>query len=106
MILTEDAPPVTAAVATYKALFRRTPKVGRWTFSTNAVSINGMFGIPCIGFGPAMESVAHTVNDSVPIEHLVNCAAFYACFPCIYCGLRNGKASKEVATGRGRRRKD
>ena len=91
-----DAPPVTAAVATYKALFRRTPKVGRWTFSTNAVSINGMFGIPCIGFGPALESVAHTVNDSVPIEHLVRCAAFYAAFPGTYCSLgRDGRQTEK-----------
>ena len=80
----EDAPQVAAAVATYRALFKRRPKVGRWTFSTNGVSIAGMFGIPCVGFGPAPESVAHTVNDSVPIEHLVKCAAFYATFPTVY----------------------
>jgi acetylornithine deacetylase/succinyl-diaminopimelate desuccinylase-like protein len=48
-----------------------------------------MFGIPSVGFGPAPESVAHTVNDSVPIEHLVKCAAFYAAFPSIYCRARN-----------------
>ncbi len=81
----EDAPQVTAAVEVYRGLFKRKPKVGRWTFSTNGVSIAGMFGIPCVGFGPALESVAHTVNDSVPIAHLVKCAAFYAAFPGIYC---------------------
>jgi acetylornithine deacetylase/succinyl-diaminopimelate desuccinylase-like protein len=59
--------------------------VGHWTFSTNGVSIAGMFGIPCVGFGPARESVAHTVHDSVPIAHLVKCAAFYAAFPPTYC---------------------
>lgn len=81
----EDAPPVAAAVQTYRSLFRRKPPVGRWTFSTNGVSIAGMFGIPAVGFGPAPESVAHTVNDSVPIEHLVKCAAFYAAFPGTFC---------------------
>jgi putative selenium metabolism hydrolase len=81
----EDAPQVQAAAATFKGLFRKTPKVGRWTFSTNGVSIAGMFGIPCVGFGPAPENVAHTVNDSVPIEHLVKCAAFYTAFPTTYC---------------------
>ena len=65
--------------------------VHRWTFSTNAVSIAGMFGIPCVGFGPAPESVAHTVNDSVPIEHLVKCAAFYAGFGQAYCDLAAGR---------------
>lgn len=84
-VMPERSAPVRAAVETYKALWKKTPKVGRWTFSTNAVSINGMFGIPCVGFGPAPESVAHTVNDSVPIRHLVDCAAFYAAFPQFFC---------------------
>lgn len=77
----ENAPQVAAAVQTYRDLFKKKPTVGRWTFSTNGVAIAGMFGIPSVGFGPAAESVAHTINDSVPIEHLVKCAAFYAAFP-------------------------
>ncbi|MEE9211764.1 MAG: YgeY family selenium metabolism-linked hydrolase [Phycisphaeraceae bacterium] len=81
----EDAPQVQAAVKSYRALFKKRPTVGRWTFSTNAVSIAGLFGIPCVGFGPAAEDVAHMVNDSVPIEHLAKCAAFYAAFPGVYC---------------------
>lgn len=85
----EDSAPVRAAVRTYNRLFNTPPKVGRWTFSTNGVSIAGMFGIPTVGFGPAPEDVAHTVNDSVPIEHLVTSAAFYAQFPNEYCGLSN-----------------
>ncbi len=87
-VVPEKSRPVQAAVGAYKALWGKTPKVGRWTFSTNAVSINGMFGIPCVGFGPAPESVAHTVNDSVPIQHLVDSAAFYAAFPQLYCGRK------------------
>lgn len=82
----EHAPPVRAAADAYRGLFRRRPTIGRWTFSTNGVSIAGMFGIPCVGFGPAAEGVAHTVNDSVPVEHLVRCAAFYAAFPRHYAG--------------------
>ena len=76
---------VQAAVATYTTLFRKPPKVSRWTFSTNGVSIAGMFKIPCVGFGPAPEDVAHTVKDSVPIKHLTRCAAFYATYPHHYC---------------------
>lgn len=83
-VVQEDAPPVAAAKQVYRDLFGREAKVGRWTFSTNAVSINGMFGIPCVGFGPAPESVAHTVRDSVPIKQLVDCAAFYAAFAQTY----------------------
>ncbi|MFQ5490792.1 MAG: YgeY family selenium metabolism-linked hydrolase, partial [Phycisphaerae bacterium] len=81
----DDAPQVKAAVSAYKDLFGKKQTPSRWTFSTNGVSIAGLFDIPCVGFGPAAESVAHTVNDSVPIEHLVKCAAFYAAFPNVYC---------------------
>jgi putative selenium metabolism hydrolase len=84
-VVEEDAPPVAAAARTYQALFRRQPKVHRWTFSTNGVAIAGLFGIPCVGFGPAEESVAHTVNDSVPIKQVVEAAAFYAAFGQCYC---------------------
>src|SRR3954465_2742849 len=96
----EDAPQVRAAIEAHESLFKKPPVVSRWTFSTNGVSIAGMFGIPCVGFGPAAEEVAHTVNDSVPIEHLVRCAAMYAAFPGTYCSLppaakkKGGKAAK------------
>jgi putative selenium metabolism hydrolase len=89
----EDAVPVQAAVQTHHEVLGKPPTVHRWTFSTNAVSIAGMFGIPCVGFGPAPESVAHTVNDSVPIEHLINCAAFYAAFGPTYCNLAAGRGN-------------
>lgn len=84
-VFPEDAPQVQAAVETYRKLFKVKQKPSRWTFSTNAVSIAGMYGIPSVGFGPAEEAVAHTVNDRVPIGHLVKCAAFYAAFPEVYC---------------------
>ena len=87
----EDALQVQAAIKTYRETLGGKPTVHRWTFSTNAVSIAGMYGIPCVGFGPAPESVAHTVNDSVPIEHMIKCAAFYARFPQAYCDLAAGR---------------
>ena len=77
---------VAAAVETYERLFREKQKPGCWTFSTNGVAIAGLLGIPCVGFGPAPEHVAHTVNDSVPIKHLSTAAAFYAAFPMVYSG--------------------
>ena len=94
----EDAPQVTAAVQAHQKLFKKKPVVDRWTFSTNGVSIAGMFGIPCVGFGPAAEEVAHTVNDSVPIEHLVRCAAMYAAFPGTYCAQPAKNANGRAGT--------
>lgn len=99
-VMEEDSKPVRAAVEAYSALFKKTPKVGRWIFSTNAVSINGMFGIPCVGFGPAPESVAHTVNDSVPIDHMVKAAAFYAAFGGVYSALPGAKKSRKKSRAR------
>jgi putative selenium metabolism hydrolase len=100
----EDSRQVRAAVSTYNALFKNPPIVDRWTFSTNAVSIAGMFGIPCVGFGPAAEEVAHSVNDSVPIEHLVRCAAFYATFPQHYCDAGRGDPPPGLLKFRRRKR--
>jgi acetylornithine deacetylase/succinyl-diaminopimelate desuccinylase-like protein len=52
--------------------------VDKWTFSTNGVVINGVFGIPCIGFGPGNEVMAHAPNEKVPVSDLVTTSAFYA----------------------------
>jgi putative selenium metabolism hydrolase len=94
----EDALQVRAAIKTHRSVLGTAPTVHRWTFSTNAVAIAGMHGIPCVGFGPAPESVAHTVNDSVPIAHMVKCAAFYAAFGQAYCDLAAGRPNPTPMT--------
>ncbi len=58
--------------------------VAHWVFSTNGVSIAGMFGIPVIGFGPGHERFAHFPNEEIDIEHLTRAAAFYASFAVEY----------------------
>jgi len=73
-----------SAVAAYKSLFEKEPRVDKWTFSTNGVSIMGMFGIPCVGFGPGKESEAHAPNEKTWKADLVRCAAFYAALPYTY----------------------
>lgn len=93
----ESALQVRAAVDTYESLFGERQVPAPWTFSTNGVSIAGMYGIPCVGFGPAEEAVAHTVNDRVPIDHLIKCAAFYAAFPTVFCTSNPG--SRAAAAG-------
>jgi putative selenium metabolism hydrolase len=64
----------------YKQLFNHDAHVDKWTFSTNAVTIKGIYDIPVIGFGPGDEVLAHAPNEKVPIEHLVKASAFYAAF--------------------------
>ncbi len=82
-VIPEDHPATQAMVAAFSGMFG-TPKVDKWTFSTNGVSIMGRFGIPCIGFGPGKEEQAHAPNEKTWKEDLVRCAAVYAALPSIY----------------------
>jgi len=78
--LEEDHPFVQTGKKTYEALWNKAPKIDKWTFSTNGVTIRGKHGIPVIGFGPGNEVMAHAPNEKVPIDHLVKASAFYAAF--------------------------
>ena len=94
----EAAPHVQALAKAHEAMFgterigapgamdKRTgrPLIDKWTFSTNGVSIQGRFGIPCVGFGPGAESQAHAPNEITWIQDLVTCAAVYAAAPSLY----------------------
>lgn len=71
---------VQTGARTFGKLFGHAPKIDKWTFSTNGVTINGLYGIPVIGFGPGNEVLAHAPNEKVPVDHLVKAAAFYAGF--------------------------
>lgn len=76
----EDHPIVQTGVSAYNKLFDKNPKIDKWTFSTNGVTINGIYGIPTIGFGPGNEVLAHAPNEKVAIDDLVKASAFYAMF--------------------------
>ena len=69
-----------------KAMSTRTgrPLTDKWTFSTNGVSIQGRYGIPCVGFGPGAESQSHAPNEITWKQDLVTCAALYAAVPGLY----------------------
>ncbi len=59
-------------------LFDKQPVIDKWTFSTNGVTINGLYNIPVIGFGPGNEVLAHAPNEKTPVAHLEKASAFYA----------------------------
>ncbi len=80
-VMPADHPAVRAGVAAHATVHGREPAVGRWTFSTNGVAINGLHGVPCVGFGPGQEAQAHAPDEHVPIDDLVAACAFYAAFP-------------------------
>ncbi len=76
----EDHPIVQTGVRSFKNLFGKKPIIDKWTFSTNGVTINGIYGIPTIGFGPGNEVLAHAPNEKVSVDDLVKASAFYAAF--------------------------
>ena len=93
----ETAAHVQALADAHKALFgeervgspsamdkRHRPLIDKWTFSTNGVSIQGRYGIPCVGFGLGAESQAHAPNEITWKQDLVTCAALYAAVPMNY----------------------
>jgi putative selenium metabolism hydrolase len=84
----EDARSVRAASMAYESLFKKTARVGRWTFSTNGVATAGHLGIPTIGFGPASETHAHAPTDQIPLWHLPQAMAFYMAYPEVYVSAR------------------
>ncbi|MBN1295389.1 YgeY family selenium metabolism-linked hydrolase [bacterium] len=83
----EDHLTVEAGIATHHALFGKPPEVGRWTFSTNGVSIAGLHGIPCVGYGPGREEWAHAPDEMCAIDQLVTAALFYASYAARYVTL-------------------
>ena len=78
-VLEENSPWLKYAVSAFEDTFAKKPKVDKWTFSTNGIALAGMHNdIACIGFGPGNEVYAHAPNESCPVEHLSQAAAFYA----------------------------
>ena len=82
-VIPADHPATLAMVEAYRGMYGE-PKVDKWTFSTNGVSIMGRYGIPCIGLGPGKEAQAHAPNERTWKADLVKCAAIYAAMPSIY----------------------
>jgi putative selenium metabolism hydrolase len=71
---------VKVGLKSFNNLFGKKPKVDKWTFSTNGIATNGIYGIPTIGFGPGNEVLAHAPNEKVAVSDLVTASAFYAAF--------------------------
>jgi putative selenium metabolism hydrolase len=80
----EEHAAVRAGVAAHLAALGAEPTVSRWTFSTNGVAIKGLHDVPCVGFGPGEERLAHARDEYVPVDDVVKACAFYAAFPAAY----------------------
>jgi len=83
-VLDEDHIVTQSTVNAFEGLFEEKAVVDKWTFSTNGVSIMGIYNIPCIGFGPGHEDQAHAPNEVTFKSELVKAAAMYAVIPTMY----------------------
>lgn len=79
----EDHPLVKAGQRAVKELWNRQEAAGKWDFSTNGNYWCGKAGIPTIGFGPGDEVYAHSVNEHVPLDEVVEATSFYALLPAL-----------------------
>jgi len=79
-VMEEDSEWLKNASIAYESLFGKSPKIDKWTFSTNGVATAGMFGIPTLGLGPGDEEKAHAPNETTRVDDLSKAAAFYAGF--------------------------
>ncbi|HZU13773.1 MAG TPA: YgeY family selenium metabolism-linked hydrolase [Chloroflexota bacterium] len=79
--LSEDHPLLRAAEEDFRAAYGREPSIGKWEFSTNGTYWMGKANIPSIGFGPGDERYAHSVNEQIPVDEVVEATRFYAALP-------------------------
>lgn len=54
------------------------PRLGRWAFSTDGTYTAGEANIPTVGFGPGDERKAHTMDEQVRLNDVVDAARVYA----------------------------
>jgi putative selenium metabolism hydrolase len=80
-ILPEESPFLAAARQAHQQVTDQEAEVSRWNFSTNGVTIMGLHGVPCLGYGPGREEIAHMANEYVPVADVVTACAFYATLP-------------------------
>jgi len=63
------------------------PRLGAYGFCTNGSYSAGKYGIPTVGFGPANETEAHTIDEFVDIEALLAATRGYRGIAAAVCGL-------------------
>jgi acetylornithine deacetylase/succinyl-diaminopimelate desuccinylase family protein len=82
-----DAPICKAAVKAHQALFDRSIKPTGFLGVDDASFLNAA-GIPTITMGPGSTQIAHTANEFIEIQHLVDAAKLYAITIVEWCGIQ------------------
>jgi putative selenium metabolism hydrolase len=77
-VMPDDHPLVQATVRSVRETLGYRPRLGRWPFSTDGTYTAGVANIPTVGFGPGEERYAHTLDDQVRLNDVVDAARVYA----------------------------
>lgn len=67
-----------STVKAYEQLFKKSPALTTWPFSTNGVAIMGKHNIPVIGYGPGALEACHVPNESVSKEQVLHATMMYS----------------------------
>ncbi len=76
--IAQDHPLVLALVRSVRETLGYRPHLGRWSFSTDGAYTAGVANIPTVGFGPGEERYAHTQDERVRLNDVVDAARVYA----------------------------
>jgi putative selenium metabolism hydrolase len=74
----QDHPLVQATVRCVRETLGYRPRLGRWSFSTDGTYTAGVANIPTVGFGPGEERYAHTQDEQIRLNDVVDAARVYA----------------------------
>ncbi|MEW6529866.1 MAG: M20/M25/M40 family metallo-hydrolase [Thermodesulfobacteriota bacterium] len=85
MFTEPSSPIVQAALEARREVMGTKGEIGAWYFGVDGTFLN-QAGIPCVGFGPGNEYLAHTPNDVVPVEDLITACQVYAQLMVGVCG--------------------
>jgi putative selenium metabolism hydrolase len=77
-VMPEDSPLVQTVVRSVRETLGYRPRLGRWGFSTDGTYTAGVANIPTVGFGPGEERYAHTQDEQVRLNDVVDAARVYA----------------------------
>lgn len=77
-VMPEDHSLVQATVRCIRETLGYRPRLGRWDFSTDGTYTAGVANIPTVGFGPGEERYAHTLEEQIRLNDVVDAARVYA----------------------------
>ncbi len=77
-VMPDDSPLVQAVVRSVRETLGYRPRLGRWGFSTDGTYTAGVANIPTVGFGPGEERYAHTQDEQIRLNDVVDAARVYA----------------------------